>query len=89
MELGSNEAIKQTVAGRLGISIIAKITVEAEVARGDLVILDVQGLPLERQWHLAYPEHNVLAPAARAFKEFLMSRHIGRQAQPKKARRRS
>jgi len=89
MELGSNEAIKQTVAGRLGISIIAKITVEAEVARGDLVILDVQGLPLERQWHLAYPEHNALAPAALAFKDFLMSQHIGKRAQPKKARRRS
>jgi len=81
MELGSNEAIKQTVAGRLGISIIAKITVEAEVELGNLAILDVQGLPLERQWHLVYPEHKVLAPAAEAFKEFLISRHIGEEAQ--------
>lgn len=80
MELGSNEAIKQTVAGRLGVSIIAKITVEAEVARGNLVILDVQGLPLERQWHLVYPESKVLAPAAEAFKAFLVSRHIGADA---------
>lgn len=76
MELGSNEAIKQTVAGRLGISIIAKITVEAEVARGNLAILDVQGLPLERQWHVVYPEHKVLAPAAQAFKDFLVSQPI-------------
>jgi len=89
MELGSNEAIKQTVAGRLGISIIAKITVEAEVARGDLVILDVQGLPLKREWHLAYPEHNVLAPAARAFKDFLISRHKGKRTQAKATRGRS
>ena len=81
MELGSNEAIKQTVGGRLGVSIIAKITVEAEVARGGLVILDVKGLPLERQWHLVYPENKVLAPAAQAFKEFLVSRHIGKDAQ--------
>ncbi|HKK06983.1 MAG TPA: LysR family transcriptional regulator [Gammaproteobacteria bacterium] len=81
MELGSNEAIKQTVAGRLGISIIAKITVEAEVELGNLALLDVQGLPLERQWHLVYPEHKVLAPAAEAFKEFLISRHIGDKAQ--------
>jgi len=81
MELGSNEAIKQTVAGRLGISIIAKITVEAELARGDLVVLDVQGLPLERQWHLVYPEQKVLAPAAQAFKDFLMSNHIGEETQ--------
>lgn len=81
MELGSNEAIKQTVAGRLGVSIIAKITVEAEVARGNLVILDVKGLPLERQWHLVYLENKVLAPAAQAFKEFLISRHMGEDAQ--------
>ena len=81
MELGSNEAIKQTVAGRLGISIIAKITVEAEVELGNLAILDVQGLPLERQWHLVYPEHKVLAPAAEAFKEFLIAQHIGEAAQ--------
>lgn len=80
MELGSNEAIKQTVAGRLGVSIIAKITVEAEVARGNLVILDVKGLPLERQWHLVYPENKVLAPAAQAFKEFLVSQHVGEKA---------
>lgn len=80
MELGSNEAIKQTVAGKLGISIIAKITVEAELARGDLAVLDVQGLPLERQWHLVYPEHKVLSPAAVAFKDFLMAQHIGEDA---------
>ena len=79
MELGSNEAIKQTVAGRLGVSIVAKITVEAEVARGNLVILDVKGLPLERKWHLVYPESKVLAPAAQAFKDFLVSRHIGEE----------
>jgi DNA-binding transcriptional LysR family regulator len=76
MELGSNEAIKQTVAGRLGISIIAKITVEAEVARGDLAILDVKGLPLKRFWYLAYPKKKILAPAAKAFQDFLMSRRI-------------
>ena len=81
MELGSNEAIKQTVAGRLGVAMIAKITVEAEVALGNLAILDVQGLPLEREWHLVYPEHKVLAPAALAFKDFLVSRHVGEAAQ--------
>ncbi len=80
MELGSNEAIKQTVAGKLGISIIAKITVNAEIERGNLVILDVKGLPLERNWYLAYPENKVLAPAAKAFKEFLISQRMDEAA---------
>lgn len=77
MELGSNEAIKQTVEGGLGVSILAKSSVEADVERGALVILNVQGLPLDREWYLVYPENKVLSPAATAFKEFLISRHIG------------
>ncbi len=80
MELGSNEAIKQTVAGKLGISIVAKITVNGEIERGNLVILDVKGLPLERNWYLAYPENKILAPAAKAFKEFLMSKQMNQDA---------
>lgn len=73
MELGSNEAIKQTVAGKLGVSILSRTIVETELSRGLLTVLDVEGLPIERQWYLVYPEHHVLAPAALAFKEFLMS----------------
>jgi len=76
MELGSNEAIKKTVAGRLGVSILAKITVELELARGDLVLLDVKGLPIERQWHLVYPKNKVLSPAAKVFKDFLVTKDV-------------
>ncbi len=75
MELSSDEAIKQTVAGRLGISILASSTVKAELERGDLVQLDVQGLPLERQWYVVYPEQKFLAPATKTFQEFLISHH--------------
>lgn len=75
MEIGSNEAIKQTVAGKLGVSILAKITAEAELAQGTLAMLDVQGLPLQRHWYLVYPDHKVLSPAALAFKEFLVAEY--------------
>ena len=75
MELESDETIKQTVAGRLGISILAKSTVEAELARGDLVLLNVKGLPLKRQWYVVYPEKKFLAPVARAFQAFLISQY--------------
>ncbi len=75
MELGSDEAIKQTVAGRLGITILAKSTVQAELVRGDLVLLDIQGLPLERQWYVVYPEQKFLAPVTKAFQAFLISQH--------------
>ncbi len=71
MELGSNEAIKQTVAGRMGISILSQSAVRAELASGDLAVLDVVGLPLQRQWHLVHPKDKLLAPAATAFRSFL------------------
>ena len=73
MELGSNEAIKQTVAACLGISILSHSAVRAELASGEIALLDVQGLPLERQWYLIYPEQKFLSPAAKAFQAFLTS----------------
>lgn len=74
MELGSNEAIKQAVAGRLGITILSKSAVRSELASGELVLLDVQGLPIERHWYIAYPEGRHVTPAAGAFQAFLIER---------------
>ena len=74
MELGSNEAIKQIVAAQFGISILSKNTVHAELASGELALLDVKGLPLERRWYVVCPEKKFLTPAAKAFRTFLISR---------------
>jgi LysR family transcriptional regulator, low CO2-responsive transcriptional regulator len=71
MELGSNEAVKQLVAGGLGISVLSATTLRAEIASGELSILDVRGLPLERKWHLVYPAAKQLTPATKAFIELL------------------
>ena len=67
MVLGSNEAIKQSVVGGLGLAILSEDTVRAELARGELIILNVQGLPLVRQWHVVWPEGKHLSPAGKAF----------------------
>ncbi len=74
MELGSNEAIKQSIAGHLGISILSESTVRGELASGELVRLDVEGLPLRRQWYAACPKNKMLSPAAKAFRAFLENR---------------
>lgn len=71
LEVGSNEAIKQTVAGGLGLAVLSAHTVGAELALGELVQLDVQGFPLLRQWHVVYPRGKRLSPAAAAFKDWL------------------
>ncbi len=77
MTLGSNEAIKQMVAGRLGVSILSQSTVLAELETGELVMLDVHGLPIERQWYIVYLEGKRLTPAAEAFCAFLLSHRKG------------
>lgn len=76
MELASNEAIKQTVAGRLGVSILSQHTVRAELTSGELAILDVQGLPLMRQWYVVHPQGKQLSQAAQAFHYYLIA-HAG------------
>jgi len=76
MEMGSNEAIKQTVAGRLGVSILSQSVVRAELTGGEIVVLDVEGLPLERHWYLVHPSRKLLTPAASAFHDFLTSRRF-------------
>jgi DNA-binding transcriptional LysR family regulator len=70
MELGSNETIKQAVMAGLGIALISAHTIAAEVADGRLVCLDVEGLPILRQWYVVNRTDRVLSPAARAFRDF-------------------
>lgn len=74
MELGGNEAIKQSIAGHLGYSILSESTVRGELASGELVRLDVEGLPLVRRWYVAFPKTKILSPAAKAFCDFLNCR---------------
>lgn len=71
MELGSNEAVKQSVASGLGVTLLSEMTVQAELTAGTLVQLDVRGFPLHRQWFIAHPTSRRLSPAATAFRQFL------------------
>jgi DNA-binding transcriptional LysR family regulator len=71
LEVSSHEAIKQTVAGGLGLAVVSASTVVAELALGDLVQLDVQGFPLVRHWYVVTPRGKRLSPAAQAFKAWL------------------
>ena len=70
MELGSNETIKQAVMAGLGIALISAHTIAAEVAGGRLVCLDIEDLPIVRQWFVVNRTDRALSPAARAFRDF-------------------
>lgn len=72
MELGSNEAVKQIVMSNLGISFLAESTLTKELELGELIKLDVEGLPIERHWFMVHQSKKLLSPLASAFKEYLM-----------------
>ena len=70
MELSSNEAIREAILAGLGISILSRYTLGIEPEPIGLACVDVEGFPLQSQWHLAYPIGKHLSLAARAFLEF-------------------
>lgn len=76
MEVGSNEAIKQAVKGELGLAVLSLASVAAEIERGELTTLDVQGFPLMRSWHVAYPAGKALSHAAKEFRKMLFDSAI-------------
>lgn len=71
MELGSNEAIKQAVAGGLGLAVLSVHTLALERNIDELAILDVRGFPIRRHWYLVYPRDKQLSVVALAFLEFM------------------
>lgn len=71
MELGSNEAIKQSVAAGMGVSVLSQHTLVG--GAHDVCLLDVEGFPIERQWYVVYPKGKQLSVAARAFQDYLLA----------------
>jgi LysR family transcriptional regulator, low CO2-responsive transcriptional regulator len=72
LELGSNEAIKQAIAGGLGISVLSRHTLALEGATEQLAILDVQEFPIQNQWYVIYPKGKQLSIVAQTFFEYLL-----------------
>jgi LysR family transcriptional regulator, low CO2-responsive transcriptional regulator len=73
LDLGSNEAIKQAIAGGLGISVLSKHTLALEGVNNQLSVLDVQGFPIERHWYVIYPSGKQLSAIAQAFFDYLLN----------------
>jgi len=72
MEMASNETIKQAVMAGMGVAFISRHTIDLELQTSRLVVLDVRGTPVMRQWHVAHLSKKRLSPTAAAFKEFVL-----------------
>ncbi len=67
VELPSLEAIKRFVAIGNGVALVPGLTVQDELARGELIQVAVPELKIERQLFLAYRKNATLSHAALAF----------------------
>jgi DNA-binding transcriptional LysR family regulator len=72
MEVGSNEAIKQSVQAGLGLGLLSRDTVEMELALGRLVILNVAEFPIMRYWYVVHRQGKRLSVVAQTFKDYLI-----------------
>ena len=70
LELGSNEAIKESVEGQLGVSIVSRHALGPHW--DGLAILNVQGFPIQSHWHLVWPKGKQLSPIAEVFRGHLV-----------------
>jgi DNA-binding transcriptional LysR family regulator len=73
MELGSNEAIKEAVAGGLGIGVVSKHALHGHQKEHGVAIINVTGFPIMSHWHIVHPAKKHLPPVAIAFKTHLLN----------------
>jgi DNA-binding transcriptional LysR family regulator len=72
MEIASNETIKQAAAAGLGVGFMSGHALRQELALGSLVILDVEGFPVMRQWFVVHRRDRRLPRIAQAFERFVL-----------------
>ena len=79
LELGSNEAVKESVAGGLGVGIVSRHALHGLDKENGVRVIDVDGFPLTSSWHMVHHDSQRLSPVAQAFKQHLLTEiHRGR-----------
>ena len=72
LELGNSEAIKQGVMAGLGLAVLSLHSLQLERNAGKLIVLDVEGFPVKRQWYLVHRKGKQHSLAARTFFDFIL-----------------
>ena len=82
LELGSNEALKESVAGGLGLGLVSSHALHGLVKEHGVSVVAVEGFPLPSAWHIVHPAGKKLSPVAAAFKQ-----HVSKEISRRKASR--
>ena len=72
LELGNNEAIKEAVAGGLGIAVVSQHALYGNAQDQSVKVLKVQGFPVDSNWHVVYQTGRKLSPIAQVFHDHLL-----------------
>jgi len=72
--VGSNGAIRESARVGLGVTLVSRDAVAAELAAGQLAEIGVQGTPLHRDWYLLARREELPAPASRLVEHVLHTR---------------
>ena len=72
LELGSNEAVKESVAGGLGIGVISQYALHGHQKEHGVRVVEVDEFPLKSSWHLVHLAAKNLSPIAQAFKDHII-----------------
>ena len=82
LELGSNEAIKESVAAGLGIGVVSNHCLHGLQKEHGVSVVDVAGFPLPSAWHIVHPRGKKMSTLAMAFRQHLRTesrQHDGSQ----------
>jgi LysR family transcriptional regulator, low CO2-responsive transcriptional regulator len=72
LELGSNEAIREAVAGGLGVAVLSRRALPTSLSDHGLIELPVEGFPLQAEWYVVYPKSKRLSPVANIFRQHVI-----------------
>jgi DNA-binding transcriptional LysR family regulator len=81
LELGSNEAVKESVAGGLGLGVVSRHALHGLKKENGVSVIDMEGFPVSSAWHIVHPASKRLSPLALAFKKHMIH-EVGRRKWP-------
>jgi len=77
-EMGSTEAVRQSVKARIGMAILSSFAVKEDIAAGMLIQVSINGLRIHRPFFLAQRRNRELSPLCSAFLEHVRADAVGK-----------
>jgi len=71
MELGSNDSVKHGVIAGLGVGVLPRFSIPAELELGRLKEVPLEGFPLRRDFCVVHPQAKHPTPAMQAFLDYV------------------